>query len=353
MAGASGRIKLERYKESAVILNPLLNFDSDTHDIEVRRDPLLGSKSLIGLRLVEKYETLVGYTDYEFLDKLVRESSEKCFFCPDKVLTSTPKFEKDIIPEGRISIGESTLFPNLFPLSKYHAIIVPSKKHFLKPNDFTPEILNDAFVSTQKFISYLPTDETLYGSLNSNYMPPAGASAVHPHLQLIISSDSLNYAAKIQDAVAAYNKKHGHEYWEDLIEVEIELDERYIGSTGSIHWLTPFSPSKTNEVWGILPSGRFMDKSGSIIMDLAKGVSKVLAYYGDEDYSSFNLALELGDLTGDESTSRCFIRLVTRQNFSPGYRAGEHFFQHLLDTEVVVIPPEIVAGKLRNRFRGA
>jgi hypothetical protein len=77
-----------------------------------------------------------------------------------------------------------------------------------------------------------------------------------------------------------------------------------------------------------------------------------LRYYGTNGFSSFNLSLDLGLLSARNQTNRCFIRLVTRQNVSPGYRAGEHFFQHLLGTEVVVIPPEIVAEKLRSVFAG-
>ncbi|MFW9964803.1 MAG: hypothetical protein ACFFCX_14640 [Candidatus Sifarchaeia archaeon] len=352
MARASDRIRLESYRELSTLRNPLRNFEIDTHAIEVRHDPLTGEKSLVGLRLMEKYETLVGSTDEEFLNNLVSESIGKCFFCPDKVNTSTPMFTNDILTEGRISIGESILFPNLYPLSKYHAIVVPSKAHFLRPNEFSPSLLRDAFLTAQKFISHLPSNEPLYGSINANYMPPAGASSVHPHLQVIISSQPMNYARKIQNALLEYRNKHGYDYWQDLIELEKELDERFIAEMGAINWLTLFSPSGTNEVLGILPVGSYKDSTPEIINYLAQGISNVLNYYGDEGYSSFNFSMDLGNLSDDSTSVRSTIRLVTRQNFSSGYRAGEHFFQHLLNTEVVVIPPEIVAEKLRIRFRG-
>ncbi|MHA1863116.1 MAG: hypothetical protein ACTSWA_05050, partial [Candidatus Thorarchaeota archaeon] len=282
MTGAAERIKLEKYIESAVIHSPLMNFDIDSHDIEIRVDPLTGKRCVLGLRLMEKYETLIAATDEEFLNNFVSDSSTKCFFCPEKVRSATPKFSKDILPEGRISIGESILFPNLFPLSKYHALVVPTEKHFLRPNEFTPPILRDAFLAIQKFIANLPSDESLFGSVNSNYMPPAGASAVHPHFQVIVSSHPMNHARMVQMATTEYMKNHGHDYWDDLIELEIEQEERYIGKTGSIQWLTPFSPTSTNEVIGILPIGKFKDFSSEIINNLAKGMSYVVGYVGDE-----------------------------------------------------------------------
>jgi len=352
MADVTDRIKLERYKDTAQLHSPLINFDIDKHDIEMRLDPLTRKKSIVALRLVDKYETLIERTDKEFLDTLVSESTGKCFFCPDKVTSSTPKFTGNILPEGRISKGESILFPNLYPLSKYHAIIVPCKNHFLKPEEFSPELLTDAFLLTQKFVSSLPSNEVLFASLNSNYMPPAGASAVHPHMQLIVSPQPMNYTQAMQDALVRYEKKNNHEFWEDLIELEMQLKERYIGKIGSTHWLTPFSPTGTNEVLGLLPIGGFADLSEDDIADLAHGVSIVLGYYGGNRFSSFNFSLELGNLIDKTRSNRCFIRLVTRQNVSPGYRSDEHFFQHLLDTEVIVIPPEIVADKLRSRFLG-
>lgn len=353
MAGVSSRIKMERFSESAKLHSPLMDFEMDIQDIEIRKDPLTGNMSIIGLRLVDKLETLIESTDDEFLNAFVNENSEKCFFCPEKVHTATPKFPEEILPEGRITVGESVLFPNLFPLSKFHAIIVLSKKHFLKPQEFAPSMLRDAFLAAREFVSHLPPDENLFGSLNCNYMPPAGASAVHAHLQLIASSQPTNYSRKTQDALLEYSEKYGHEYWDDLIELEKELGVRYVGQLESTHWFTPFSPTCTNEVFGLLPSGKFKDTPDEVITSLAQGVSNVLEYYGNDGYSSFNFSLELGDLTDQEKSNRCFIRLATRQNFTRGYRAGEFFFQHLLNTEVVVIPPEIVASKLRGSFVGA
>jgi UDPglucose--hexose-1-phosphate uridylyltransferase len=336
--------------ETSVILSPLKGFEEDSHMIEHRQDPLTGFRSFVGLRLTDKYKTLVGETDHELVEKLVEESRQQCFFCPEKVLSATPRFPDSVVPSGRISIGEATLFPNLFPLSKYHAIVVPCKKHFLQPDEFSAPLLADTFRVAKQFLQGIKEGGQLYASINTNYMPPAGASAVHPHFQVVVSSIPNNYSEEIDSALDDYRRKHGSDYWADLVNEEKRRDERYIGKTGSIHWLTTFSPRGTNEVMGICPQGDFADLSDESLVDLGEGISRVLSYYGEHGYSSFNISLNIGKITSGNKQARTTARLVTRQNFSGGYRAGEHFFQHLLETEVIVVPPEVLANDLKAHF---
>jgi len=349
---ALSRIRFEKLLETSEILSPLKGYETDAHEIEIRMDPLTGRKSLIGLRLAEKYETLVGKTDDSLIEKMASESTSKCFFCPERVMSSTPKFSKTILPEGRLIRGDAVLFPNLYPLSKFHAIIVPTKQHFLRPEEFSERILLDMFLVARDFISRIQTQSVLFASINSNYMPPAGASAIHPHFQLIITTYPSNRSRLIDNSLEAYMHKHHSNYWDDLIDAEKANGERYIGATGSIEWLTPFSPSGANEVLGILPLTPYTQLSDSELTSLALGVSKILGYYGEQQYSSFNFSLDLGNVVPDNTKARAILRIVTRQNFSSGYRAAEHFFQHMLETEVIVVPPEVLAGKLIPRFSG-
>lgn len=344
------RNKFERTMEKGTILSPLMSFEKDTHEIEHRRDPLTGYRSIIGLRLTEKYKTLVGESDVEFIQELVDESTGKCFFCPGKVTSATPKFLSDDVERGRITVGEAILFPNLFPLSEYHAIIVPSKKHFLRPDEFTAALLTDALVAAHEFMTGIDDEKRLYASINTNYMPPAGASAIHPHFQIILSSTPSNYTEEVLAATNRYYDLNHSSYWEDLIEDERAQNERYIGDTGTIRWLTSFSPRGMNEVIGIGPSANFTDFSEKDLESLGTGIANVLSFYGKEGYSSFNISINAGKLRRNEPYDRVITRLVTRQNVSKAYRAGEHFFQHLLETEVVVTPPEILAREVSKHF---
>jgi galactose-1-phosphate uridylyltransferase len=345
-------IKFESVVEESDILISSNGFKTDTHKIEHRRDPLTGHRSFIGLRLTEKYKTLVGDTDHDLISKLAASSAEKCFFCPEKAMSATPRFPDSVLRGGRIVVGESILFPNLFPLSLYHAIVVPSKKHFLRPEEFSPELVANAFRAAQIFIKGVPNPRMLYGSLDCNYMPPAGASAIHPHFQVIVSSIPSNYTETISNALESYRKRNRSIYWDDLVEIEKQMGDRYIGSTGPVEWLTTYSPRGLNEVLGICPRGSFSRLADSVIEALAQGVSHILAFYGKQDYSSFNMSMEMGRLESDEPWNRVTVRLVTRQNYSAGYRAAEHFFQHMLETEVIAVPPELLASQVRKHLSG-
>jgi hypothetical protein len=42
--------------------------------------------------------------------------------------------------------------------------------------------------------------------------------------------------------------------------------------------------------------------------------------------------------------------MVNRQNLSAAYRNDDYFLQKLLDTDLVVTPPEELAGRLRAAF---
>ncbi|RDE17833.1 MAG: hypothetical protein C4K49_00840 [Candidatus Thorarchaeota archaeon] len=345
-------IRFEKVLEEAEILTPSAGFKLDTHEIEHRRDPLTGHRSLVGLRLIEKYRSLMGETDRELVDKLVASSAEKCFFCPDMVMSATPMFSKSIVSSGRIAVGESTLFPNLFPLSLYHAIIVPCKKHFLRPEEFTAGLIGDSLRAAQTFLRGIPLSKELYGSINCNYMPPAGASAVHPHFQFIVSTVPSSYTEETLNALKLYYRQYQSVYWDDLVEVEKEKKERYVGATGPVQWLCTYSPRGMNEILGVCPQGGLSKMEDRTIQGLGEGVSRALKYYGSHNYSAFNMSMDLGRLESDDPWNRLTVRLVTRQNFSAGYRAGEHFFQHMLATNVVVVPPEVLALELKQYFVG-
>ncbi|MCJ7783951.1 MAG: hypothetical protein MUP41_08450, partial [Desulfobacterales bacterium] len=82
-------IRFKKFGEKAVLHNPLKNFEIDAQPIEYREDPLSGFTSFI--RTGRAFWAGVYKTDQAVLERLIGETREKCFFCPEKVATSTPK----------------------------------------------------------------------------------------------------------------------------------------------------------------------------------------------------------------------------------------------------------------------
>ena len=123
------KIDFERYISQATFHNPLKNFELDSQQIETRIDPLTAFTTKV--RTGRKAWQRIYTTDEKMLAEIAKQSREKCFFCPEKVNEATPRFPEELIPGGRIVVGEACLFPNLFAQKEHSAITVISHQHFV------------------------------------------------------------------------------------------------------------------------------------------------------------------------------------------------------------------------------
>ena len=139
------KITFETSEAPARILSPLKAFAEDFHRIEVRKDPLLGHRSIYNPSLKEKVKFFFGECDQKLIEEMVAATARTCPFCPERLDASTPRYPSDFIPEGRMRLGEAVLFPNLYPLGKYHTVIRLTETHFLRLSQFTPTVLETGF----------------------------------------------------------------------------------------------------------------------------------------------------------------------------------------------------------------
>ena len=181
-------IAFESRTAAVTILNPLAGFAAQEQHIEVRRDPLLGDTSIAHPLLREK-AGFFGVNDQEFIRRIVAESANSCIFCGPNVLEKTARYPDDLVPGGRIVVGESILLPNLFPLAAFHPLVILCRAHFLRLREFTPALLADGLTAAQRFLhaAYRADRAAVFATVNANYLFPAGASIVHPHLQMLVS----------------------------------------------------------------------------------------------------------------------------------------------------------------------
>ena len=79
------------------------------------------------------------------------------------------------------------MFPNLFPFARYHCVGVLSEEHYLDLGGLTPELLEDCLFGCKEFFELVIAKDpkAKYCSINLNHLPPAGASILHPHVQII------------------------------------------------------------------------------------------------------------------------------------------------------------------------
>lgn len=348
-----GKIRFESQETSVRFLNPLNGFQEEEHHLELRKDPLLGDVSILNPFLKDKARVFFGDTDENLVAKLVEETRGTCFFCGDRVLEETPRFPDGLIPEGRIAKGEAVLFPNLFALGTFHPVIRLTDSHFLRLSEFSPVIIANGLRVIKVLLAavYERQPQPLYTAITGNYLFPAGASLVHPHIQALFSPIPFTYHARMIEAGRAYKEREGTSYFHDLLEEEARGEVRYVRRMGRWHWITPFSPIGGNEVIAVHEDesdyGLLSDRD---IDDLARGMSVVLSFYESLGHLSFNFALYAKRRTPGEEGSRCLLKLISRQNPYPNYRNDDYFLQKLLQSELIIRPPEELAELLRPHF---
>jgi UDPglucose--hexose-1-phosphate uridylyltransferase len=344
-------IRFKKHEEKATFHSPLRNFEIDSQTIEYREDPISGFTCFV--RTGRAFWAGLYKTDEALLERLVEETRERCFFCPEKVTVSTPRFPADFIQEGRLTRGEATLFPNLFAHKQYSAIVALSQKHYVKLNEFQPELLMNGFKLAYDYIRRAhEVSGVKYAEIGGNYLYPSGASIVHPHLQVIVSHGAHSLIKVYREKGKAYWKKHSKNFWEELVETEKKLGERYLGKVGSTEWFTPFAPIREDEVDAVVRGkANFLEFEDHDWQSLAYGLSRVLRAYHENGLSCFNYAIYSGPLGEDLKYLCAGIKIVSRSSVQPYPVSDIWYSSSILLDGFVVEPPEEVARKMRPFFR--
>ena len=151
---------------------------------------------LTGLRCRISPERLKRHIDQSL--SLPGESTG-CPFCRENIFSITPTFADG----NRIIRGESVTFPNMFPFAEWHTVTVITRYHVVPA--FTRQQIADALMAQTE--SLLRFDG--YPSINWNYLPSAGASIVHPHLQGISDRRPTWMTERYLSAGKEYHAKTG------------------------------------------------------------------------------------------------------------------------------------------------
>ena len=86
--------------------------------------------------------------------------------------------------------------------------------------------------------------------------------------------------------------------------------------------------------------------------NLAAGIAAVLRYYETLGHLSYNYALYSVRQGVDDGSFRLLLKIITRQNLYANYRNDDYFLQKLLQSELIITPPEELAEQVRGHFKG-
>lgn len=341
-------IKFKRRVQKMKILNPADNFKETIMTIETRWDPLTKRTA----RVLDL--PITKFPPWPMEDMLEKGGKGVCPFCPEALEKVTPQFTEDFIQGGRLHLGEVCIFPNRIPFDRHCAVVVFTKQHYVPLNDFSEDILFNAFSAACIFLRRVveADQDTRFFSINWNYFPMSGGSIIHPHLQILAGEFPTHYQGTVIQRCRRYQKRWGKVYWDDLIDKERDLGERYIADLGRTVWLASFAPLGVTDIMSVFKnSTSLIELSDQDIRDFARGLTKVFGYFQEFNLQSFNLGLVSGEYPGDDSF-RVNARMVTRRVLPPVGASDVSYFEKIHRESLDYRTPERLCEEVRGFFSG-
>lgn len=262
---------------------------------------------------------------------------DTCPFCPDQVLQVTPTFADG----SRIIRGESITFPNLYPFGDGHVVTVITRDH--SADVFSRQQLVDAFQGISEAL--LPVGG--YHSINWNFLPSAGASLVHPHMQGLSDRQPTHVVSRYLTACNEYHARHGRNYW-DAVREEERTSYRYLFGD-EIVWSAHAVPLGEREVRGILPIATLEEFEGYIDL-VSRGILENLAFFRGLGTHAFNLALCFDKAKNDHGM-RAFCSMISRINPNPSSTSDSAFMERMHLEPVIMTLPEDLGKFYRKEKR--
>jgi UDPglucose--hexose-1-phosphate uridylyltransferase len=270
------------------------------------------------------------------IDRLcsVEYPPEGCPFCSTNIASATPVFSDG----KRIEVGESVTFPNLYPFAEWHTVTVISRDH--GATSFTPGQLADAFTGQVASLQ----GRHGYPSINWNFLPSAGASLVHPHLQGLVDLRPSPLAGRYIDGSEVYRRMQGRDYWDDLLRAE--RDAGRVLADGEISWFACPVPLGEKEIRGVLPISH-LEEFGPFIPHMAEDLLRFMAFYRDLGTRAFNFSLFF-DGEGYDRGFRAFCSIIARINPNQLSMSDSAFMERLHLEPVILTLPEDLSRMYRK-----
>jgi len=343
----SEKINFKIFESESRFLDPRKGFQETVERFQVRIDPLTGKTGHFSHFGAIKSQKL------PLEDYLKPEVKGFCPFCKENRYKRTPKFLENIIPEGRLEKGDTVLIPNLFPYDIYSAVAIMTDEHLCPIDGFTEKRLIDSFNVGIDFLKRVKSiNRTLpYHLMSWNYMPPSGGGLVHPHQQYFATEFPGNQFTDEYKASKEFYEKENKSFWDELMETEKKLGERFIAEKKRSCWITPFvSLGILGEIMCIFPEVFSIDDfDDECIDEFVWGLIRIFRYYKQADIYSFNAAMFFGD--EGQRFFPCHFRIIPRTFLNMrDYAPDLNFFQSVLVEPVSVVMPEDLCREVKAFF---
>ncbi|HON81601.1 MAG TPA: galactose-1-phosphate uridylyltransferase [Methanoregulaceae archaeon] len=258
-----------------------------------------------------------------------------CPFCRENVFSATPTFAGG----DRICIGESLTFPNMFPFAEWHTVTVVTARH--DGGVFSRSEILDALTGQIRAFEGIGG----YKSINWNYLPSAGASIAHPHLQGLADRRAPALAEHYLNRSARYLARNGRSYWDDLADHEGN-SPRFLFEN-ELFWYAHHVPLGEREVRCILPLST-CEEFSSFAGQFADGLLRILSFYRDLGTYAFNMALFF-DKNKNRNGFSSFCSIISRINPNVTSTSDTAFMERLHLEPVILTLPEEFGRDFKDR----
>ena len=331
-------------------MNPLKGFQEETLTFEYRTDPLTGRNTTVIGGMLNYIKRLL-VSDENLLNSLIEKTRVNCPFCPENIQSKTPMFTADFLAEGRIFVGDAVVIPNLLGHAERSILVILSKEHYLKLDSFAAKLFFNGFKGSLKYLQRLKEVEPSirYPVFAFNYLPPAGSSIFHPHMQVLVRDRPVYLAKLLIEKSNTYWKQNKSSYWSDLLSAERD-GERYLFETNGVEWLVPFAPLRgANEVQAIVRGkSSLLELTDEDCLGLAEGMARILRFYHKEGYISFNAIVVSGPTDEHLDYFDVNLRIISRPGIQASSFTDSWALPYLLWDGEAAEEPEKLAERIRT-----
>jgi UDPglucose--hexose-1-phosphate uridylyltransferase len=319
--------------------------------IEVRYDPLTGRGARINVERARRPKQ--ASRDISLMERLAEESRASCPFCPERVETATPSFSG--LAYRRLHEGDCWVFPNLYPFTRHHAVTVFTRRHFIPLSEVGWGELRDGLACSLRYLKDLARVDASarYWQISWNYMPPSGASILHPHFQVTAEDNPTTLLREELEASRRFTEENGACFWGELLKAEERAGERIVARGSRVAWLASYAPIGNREIIAIFAGKPSLDSLDSLdIEEFAQGLEAVARYYAATGVMSLNMSFYSAPRDSEWADSfYLHARIISRPTPTQLYVNDDGFMEKMNWEPVIDTLPEELAESLRPRFR--
>jgi galactose-1-phosphate uridylyltransferase len=227
-------------------------------------------------------------------------------------------------------------------------------RNYIPMTEFSHDRIQQALQLAMDFfrrIEEIKHPEGVYHLINWNYMPVAGSSLIHPHLQVFSTSSAPNLMREELEAARKYMEINGSNYWDDLVAAETAHGVRFLGCIGRINWLSAFAPMGiAGDVLAVVSNARCtLELTGKDLADISEGLVCAMRAYDRMGIYGFNMSF----FSGAASDDFAGLHLVfsPRATFNQALNTPDiNSLRHIYNETLCMEFPEVINKMLKSDF---